>query len=216
MLARGTPWFMLAPPTLALALAAAVLASVAPSVWWSWALVIALAAASAIGLAFFRDPDRSPGEGLLAPAHGRVLAVEDVEEGGAWTRVSTFMGPLDVHVVRAPLDGRVGLVERAGSGFARADAPGAGHNVRLTLTMETEGASGRHRVVLVSGWFARRIVPYVGAGDAVARGARIGLIRFGSRVDVLVPRGEWAITVERGARVRAGETSLGVRADARR
>ncbi len=216
MLARGTPWFILVPPALALALVAAIIVTAVPSTWWSWALVAVLAVASAFFAAFFRDPERRVGEGLLAPAHGRVLAVDEdvVEADGAWTRVSTFMGPLDVHVVRAPLGGTVRGMERAGASFARADAPGAGHNVRLT--MELEGEGGRHRVVLVSGWFARRIVPYVAVGDAVARGARIGLIRFGSRVDVLVPKGEYTVSVARGARVRAGETSLGVRADARR
>jgi len=216
MLARGMPWFIIIPPAVTLAVVATIVVSPVPVGWGAWALVVALAVASAFGLLFFRDPERTCGEGLLAPAHGRVMAVEDVDDGDAWTRVSIFMGPLDVHVVRAPLDGRVADMERAGSGFARADAPGADHNVRLTLTMDPKRLGEHHRVVLVSGWFARRIVPYVAVGDKVARGARIALIRFGSRVDVLVPRGMYAISVRRGQRVRAGETSLGVRADARR
>ena len=68
---------------------------------------------------------------------------------------------------------------------------------------------------MVSGWFARRIVPYVAVGDPVARGSRIGLIRFGSRVDVLVPTDGFRITASPGRRVRGGESSLGVVAHAR-
>jgi phosphatidylserine decarboxylase len=216
MLARGMPWFIIIPPAVTLAVVATIVVSPVPVGWGAWALVVVLAVASAFGLAFFRDPERTCAEGLLAPAHGRVMAVEDVDDGDAWTRVSIFMGPFDVHVVRAPLDGKVAGIERGGATFARADTPGADHNVRLTLTMDPKRLGEHHRVVLVSGWFARRIVPYVAVGDKVARGARIGLIRFGSRVDVLVPRGMFTISVGRGQRVRASETSLGVRADARR
>ncbi len=216
MLARGMPWFIIVPPAITMAVVAAIVLSPVPAGWGAWALVAVLAAVSAFGLMFFRDPERACAEGLLAPAHGRVLAVQDVDDGDAWTRVSVFMGLLDVHVVRAPLDGRVAGMERAGSGFEPADTPGARHNVHLTLTMDPRHLGEHHRVVLVSGYLARRIVPYVAVGDRVARGERIALIRFGSRVDVLVPRGMFAISVARGQRVRAGETSLGVRADARR
>ena len=219
MLAKGTPWFIYVPPALALVLALAMVAGWTPAAWWWVALLAVLAAASAFGLSFFRDPGRRTGEGLVAPVHGRVLAV--TEEGG-WTRVSTFMGPLDVHVVRAPLDGTVRAMTRGGAGFRRADSTGAGHNVQLDLELDgagvaggAGGADGSHRVVMVSGWFARRIVSYVAVGDRVARGSRIGLIRFGSRVDVLVPRDGSRITVAPGQRVRGGESSLGVVAHAR-
>ena len=214
MLAKGTPWFIPLPPALALVLALAMAAGWAPVAWWWAATLGLLAAASAFGLHFFRDPERPTGEGLVAPVHGRVLAV--TAEGG-WTRVSTFMGPFDVHVVRAPLDGTVRAMARGGAGFRRADSAGAGHNVQLDL--ELEGAEGKasapHRVVMVSGYFARRIVPYVAVGDSVARGSRMGLIRFGSRVDVLVPTDGFRITASPGQRVRGGESSLGVVAHAR-
>ena len=216
MLAKGTPWFIYVPPSLALVLALAMAAGWTPAAWWRVALLALLAAASAFGLSFFRDPERRTGEGLVAPVHGRVLGV--TEEGG-WTRVSTFMGPFDVHVVRAPLDGTVKAMTRGGASFRRADSAGAGHNVQLDLELDDAGgaggADGSHRVVMVSGWFARRIVPYVAVGDRVARGSRIGLIRFGSRVDVLVPRDGSRITATPGQRVRGGETSLGVVAHAR-
>jgi len=220
MLAKGTPWSIGLPPALALVLALAMMAGRVPLVW-SWAALLGLlAAATAFGLFFFRDPDRPSGEGLVAPVHGRVLAV--TEEGG-WTRVSTFMGPFDVHVVRAPLDGTVRSMARGGAGFRRADSAVADHNVQLDLALDSaggaDGAGGEggrpHRVVMVSGWFARRIVPYVDVGDSVARGSRIGLIRFGSRVDVLVPTDGFRITASPGQRVRGGESSLGVVAHAR-
>ncbi len=208
MLARGTPAFVAIPPALLAIVLVAIVAGWAPAVWWTGSLVVLLALASGLGIGFFRDPERSPGDGLLAPAHGRVLGVES-EEGQ--TRVSTFMGPFDVHVVRAPLDGRVVSLERGGRGFHRADTPSARHNVGLELGFEGEEPFS---VVMLSGWFARRIVPYVGVGDRVDRGSRIGLIRFGSRVDVLVPEDAFRIIVAPGHRVRAGSSALGVRSDA--
>ncbi len=211
MLARGTPWFMAVPPVLAIAVAAAAAAEVVPGRMTAWGVALLLAAASAFVLMFFRDPERRPAEGLVAPVHGRILSVTHDDR---WTRVATFMGPFDVHVVRAPLDGTVRRMERSGLGFARADRPGADGNVRLTIDLD--GGEVEHTVELVSGWFARRIVPYVSVGDRVDRGSRIGLIRFGSRVDVLVPRGACEISVAPGQRVRAAETSLGVMAHARR
>jgi phosphatidylserine decarboxylase len=105
-------------------------------------------------------------------------------------------------------------MERGGSGFNRADTEGADHNVHLELGCE--GDQIPFTVVMVSGWFARRIVPYVGIGDRLERGGRIGLIRFGSRVDVLVPKGTFDVAVQSGTRIRAGSSSLGVMTDAGR
>jgi phosphatidylserine decarboxylase len=177
--------------------------------WWSILAVALLLMLSFLGIYFFRDPERQVGEGLVAPAHGRVLGVD---EEGDRVRVSTFMGPMDVHVVRAPLEGRVVSMERGGSGFHRAYTSEAGHNVQLSIDLK--GGPEDFTVVMVSGWFARRIVPHIAPGDTVERGSRIGLIRFGSRVDVLVPKDEYRITVGPGTRVRAGSSSLGVRLDA--
>lgn len=208
-MARGTPWFVAIPPVLLVLLTLSIWSGLLALAWW-WALLQSvLAILTVLSLVFFRDPERSTGEGLVAPAHGRVLAVE---EEGDMVRVSTFMGPFDVHVVRAPLEGRVTSARRGGRGFQKAYRPEAGHNVQLELGF-SDGTEP-FTVVLVSGWFARRIVPYVAEGDRAERGSRIGLIRFGSRVDVLVPRGRFRIVVVPGARVRAGSSSLGVPADA--
>lgn len=206
MFAKGTPRGVFVLPVVVVILQV-------PFVYWGRFLhplaIAALVLESALTfllLHFFRDPDRPTGEGVVAPAHGRVLGVG---QEGDRVRVSTFMSPLDVHVVRAPLDGRVVSMERSGSGFHRAFRPEADHNVQLELRFE--GGETPFTVVMISGWLARRIVPYVSEGDEVARGSRIGLIRFGSRVDVLVPRVDYCITVSPGARVRAGSSSLGVR-----
>jgi len=204
MLAKGTPAFIAILPALPLVMAAAMALELAPVAWWTLAALAALALLAVLTVGFFRDPERPPGVGLLAPAHGRVLGV--TEEGGR-VRVSTFMSPLDVHVIRAPLEGRVVSMERGGSGFARAFRPEADHNVRLELDFEGDTP---FTVVMVSGWLARRIVPYVSEGDRVERGSRIGLIRFGSRVDVLVPTGSFDVRVGPGSRVAAGSSSLGV------
>ena len=208
-MARGTPLFIAVPPILLGALAAAVALEVMALTVLIGLVLTILAVFTVFGLVFFRDPVRTTAEGLGAPVHGRVLGVDDE---GKKVRISTFMGPFDVHVVRAPMDGRLVGLERGGAGFARADTPSASHNVRVDLAFE--GPEVAFDVVMLSGWFARRIVPYVSVGDEVRRGARIGLIRFGSRVDVLVPRGAFDVKVAPGTKVRAGSTSLGVMTDA--
>jgi phosphatidylserine decarboxylase len=209
MLARGTPWFIALPPALLAVTAVALIAGPLTVAWWSLLAFALLLVLSFLGIHFFRDPERTVAEGLVAPAHGRILGVD---EEGDLVRVSTFMGPMDVHVIRAPLKGKVVSMERGGSGFHRADTVEAGHNVRLTIDLE--GDREDFTVVMVSGWFARRIVPHIAPDVMVERGSRIGLIRFGSRVDVLVPKNDYRITVVPGTRVRAGSSSLGVRLDA--
>jgi len=209
MLARGTPWFVSIPPALLVLSALALVAGSLTVAWWSLLAVALLFILSFLGIYFFRDPERTPGEGLVAPAHGRILGMD---EEGDRVRVRTFMGPMDVHVIRAPMNGKVLSMERSGSGFHRADTPEAGHNVQLTIDLK--GDLEDFTIVMVSGWFARRIVPHIAPGDTVEKGSRIGLIRFGSRVDVLVPKKDYRITVEPGTQVRAGSSSLGVRVDA--
>jgi phosphatidylserine decarboxylase len=169
MLARGTPAFIVVTPVVPLLLLAAMTLEVVPVTWWSLSALGVIAVLAAIGIYFFRDPERPTAEGLVAPAHGRVIGV----------------------------------------GYHRADSPAAGHNVQLELGFK--GAEEAFTVVLISGWFARRIVPHVSQGDMVTKGSRIGLIRFGSRVDVLVPRGLYDLAVAKGSQVRAGSSSLGVR-----
>jgi phosphatidylserine decarboxylase len=165
---------------------------------------LGIAGAIALTAAFFRDPERQrAGDGLLAAADGRVVAVDRLGDG-RW-RVATYMGLRDVHVNRSPTDARVRSVEHRPGGHLPAFDKDSARNERLHWLLESE--SGELEVVQIAGVLARRIVPYCGCGDRVRRGERIGLIRFGSRVDVILPPGMEPV-VRVGDRLRAGESSL--------
>lgn len=120
--------------------------------------------------------------------------------------ISVFLSPTDVHVNRAPVAGTVTRVEQLGEGFAPALLRGARDNRRTRLGLD--GAAGPVVVVQVAGALARTISTWVRAGDRVAAGERLGVIHFGSRTDVLLPRGAARVLVRRGTRVRAGVTPL--------
>jgi phosphatidylserine decarboxylase len=166
---------------------------------------------------FFRDPDRVTPlrEGLvIAPADGRISAIERVrppQELGlgeeSRTRISIFLNVFDVHVNRAPVPGRITRSIYVPGAFLNAALDKASEeNERRGLVIMT--ASGVEiAVVQIAGLVARRIVTFVGEGDTVGVGQRIGLIRFGSRVDVyLPPEGQPLVAV--GQRAVAGETVL--------
>jgi phosphatidylserine decarboxylase len=165
---------------------------------------------------FFRDPKRvtplSP-DLAVAPADGRVAAagaaVPPAELGlGPAPRphVSIFMSVFDVHVNRTPLSGRITLREHRAGRFLNAEDPAASRdNERLSLLLDT--ASGDVAVVQIAGLVARRIVPFVEVGDHLVAGERIGMIRFGSRVDVYLPEGS-RLLVAVGQRAVAGETPI--------
>lgn len=153
---------------------------------------------------FFRDPERHPrGDGLVSAADGVVQSVDAQPDGR--TRVAVFMNPLNVHVNRAPTAGRVVSVEHRPGGFRPAFDKDSERNERVVWTFDTE--LGELTVVQIAGAMVRRIVPYHRPRRQVARGERIGLIRFGSRVDVYLPAGITpAVAV--GQRVWAGESRL--------
>ena len=162
--------------------------------------------------AFFRNPERSiPGDEttVVAPADGRVIAVGEVEvaDGRKALRIGIFLSVFDVHVNRAPVAGRVVDIRRSGDAFLAAFNPDAEQrNVRVDLELETAD-SGRVVVSQITGLIARRIVCHPKVGDWLQRGDRYGLIRFGSRTDVLLPAGAEAV-VRKGDRVRGGESVL--------
>jgi len=157
-------------------------------------------AASAFVAWFFRDPERaSPTEpGLvLSPADGRVLIA-------AGRRISVFMNVFDVHVCRTPIAGTVLGVRHTPGRFLAAyrdDASDCNERVEI----EVGAGDDRLRFVLVAGLVARRVVCRVEAGQALLAGQRVGLIRFGSRVDIDLPAGAEPV-VRRGERVVAGRT----------
>jgi phosphatidylserine decarboxylase len=142
--------------------------------------------------------------GRLRAADGRVVEVGEIEEDGEKRlRVGIFLSIFDVHVNRMPVSGRVVAIERGGSRFRPAfDRRAERENVRLTLTLETDSGL-RVGVAQITGLVARRIVCHARVGDRVERGVRFGLIRFGSRTDVVLPPGSQAC-VGPGRRVRGG------------
>jgi len=147
---------------------------------------------------------------LLAPADGRVMRIDEVEDPwvGEAVRTSIFLSPLDVHVNRSPVAGLVESVDQARGRFMAAYKDEASElNERCTIALQGEGA--RVSVKQIAGVLARRIVCRVERGDKLAAGERFGLIRFGSRTDLVVPRSA-EMRVKVGDRVRGGETVMGV------
>jgi phosphatidylserine decarboxylase len=181
-----------------------------------WAAVPPLAALCAFCL-FFRDPERTPPAcaeaALLSPADGRVLEirrepVESVSVGADVWRVSIFLSVLDVHVTRSPGEGAVWDLDTRTGTHHPAFSEAAQHNERVSVLIRHERGLV-FEVRLLTGWLARRIQMLPERGDRLARGARLGLIKFGSRADVLAPADAgWQPCVEVGQRVRAGETLL--------
>ena len=164
-------------------------------------------------LAFFRDPERTVPElpgGVLAPADGRVMVITEALDPwvGPAVRVSIFLSPLDVHVNRAPVGGLVKNVEYVAGRFLAAYRPEASEqNERCAVSLD--GDRARVTVTQISGVLARRIVCRVRPGDTLRAGQRYGLIRFGSRTDLVLPRGT-DLRVRVGDRVRGGESVMGV------
>ncbi len=170
---------------------------------------------TAFAISFFRDPERvSPsGKGaVLAPADGRVLLIEEQENGpgGAertW-KISIFMSVFNCHVNRIPLGGVVEEIDyRPGKFFAAHQDRASGQNEQNMLHLKTDQGD-RFTVVQIAGLIARRIVCWVRSGDRVRAGDRFGLIQFGSRVDLYLPL-DTRITLKRGDRTKAGLTVVG-------
>jgi phosphatidylserine decarboxylase len=159
---------------------------------------------------FFRNPPRKIAGGensIVAPADGRVIDVAEIEgaDGNKWLRIGIFLSVFNVHVNRCPLAGRVVAKDWGGRAFLAAFNPRAeSENVRCALTLET-AAGVRFQVIQITGLIARRIVCHPQVGDWVRRGDRYGLIRFGSRTDVLLPLTAVAMVKARD-RVRGGST----------
>lgn len=189
-----------APGAIRYALGAGVVAVLALFVT-PWVSLLFLVLAAVI-LWFFRDPDRTPPPaGIVAPADGTVTAIRQEDEQ---VRVCVFMNLHDVHVNRAPLAGVVTAVTHTPGANRPAFTKESERNERVQLEFDT------YRVVLIAGWFARRITTYVDPEDTVTRGQRLGHIAFGSRADVLLPAtiGLEDLTVREGDTVRAGESVI--------
>lgn len=164
---------------------------------------------------FFRDPERviPAGEGVVvSAADGRVVGIREVSrdrEGGlSGIQVSVFLSVFDVHVNRIPFSGRVRAVQRRPGRFLLAFQERASAE-NEQVAVEIEGAGRTLAVKQIAGFVARRIVCHAAEGAQVRRGERFGMIKFGSRVDLILPP-DSEVRVRVGDRVRAGETIIGV------
>lgn len=186
-----------------------------------WRLALALLTAPAAIGAFFRDPDRAADRGVLvdpdavlAPADGKVMHVGNPQVGvappGEWQQISIFLSLADVHINRTPVGGRVVAVgHRPGRYLAAFRAESAQENEHSEIAVEFE-VRGQLRTIVfrqIVGVAARRVVTRIGVGDELVAGQRIGLMRFGSRMDVFIPP-EAQIEVELGDKTVAGETVI--------
>ncbi|MDX2183813.1 MAG: phosphatidylserine decarboxylase family protein [Gemmatimonadaceae bacterium] len=164
-------------------------------------------------IAFFRDPEREGPRGantVISPADGKVIMITEVDEPeflkGKARRVSIFMNVFNVHVNRYPVDGTVAFTKYLPGKFLNAaDAKSSLENEQSAVGMESHG-----RKILftqIAGLIARRIVTYSKVGDVVAQGQRMGLIRFGSRVDVYLPL-DASVQVALGQKTVAGTTVI--------
>jgi len=180
----------------------------------AWYVVAALLVAIALWVVyFFRDPEREGERGerlVVSPADGLVVMVADVEEpsfiAGMATRISIFMNVFDVHVNRYPVNGIVKYLQYNKGLFLHAAHEKASlDNEQMSVGIE----SGSRRILVrqIAGLIARRIVNYAKAGDRAEQGVRMGIIRFGSRVDVFIPT-DSTVRIKAGDRTIAGTTVL--------
>ena len=174
-----------------------------------WAIPLVLLAAFC--LYFFRDPDREipPGPVAVSPADGKVVAIK--QESPTTTRISIFLNIFDVHVNRAPVSGRIVDIQyRQGEFLVASKEEASTINEQNVVTIQGEGT----RVVFkqIAGLIARRIVFDKKINQPLTAGERVGMIKFGSRVDVILGP-EWVITAIPGQRVQAGASILAVRGE---
>ena len=186
--------------------------------FWLWSPLGWLGTVATLWCAyFFRDPPRVTPvrDGIVvAPADGRVSQIANAVPprelelgGGPLPRISIFMSVFDCHVNRSPVAGRIErMIYRAGE-FLSADLDKASEDNERNAFVIATGSGARIAVIQIAGLIARRIVPFVREGEAVAAGSRIGMIRFGSRVDLFLPEGVRPLAAE-GQTAIAGETII--------
>ena len=181
--------------------------------WSLWLLALVITVLALWVAYFFRDPERSGERGpniVVAPADGKLIMITDVDEpafiGGRATRLSIFMNVFNVHVNRYPVDGTVEYVHYNKGKFLNAAAEKSSlENEQSSVGVQS--GSSRILVRQIAGLIARRIVTYSKVGQSVKQGDRMGLIRFGSRVDVFIPT-DAKLRVKLGTLTTAGSTVL--------
>lgn len=181
---------------------------------WIWLALLGLVGAVFFAY-FFRDPERSPGTeagAIVSPADGKVVVLDEVQEDrflkGPAKRLGIFMRIFDVHVNRAPVAGRVSDVNYRQGRYQAANRPGA-DQVNEQQAILLEDREGRQvLVVQIAGLLARRIISHVKPGDRLAQGDRLGMICFGSRVDLYLPL-DCSLQVQVGDSLKAGTSIVG-------
>jgi len=174
--------------------------------WTMWLVAFMLTLLALWVAYFFRDPERTGERGdsiIVSPADGKIVMITEVQEpsfiGGSAIRISVFMNVFNVHVNRYPIDGTVRYIHYNPGRFLNAATEKSSlENEQMSVGLETTG--GRILVRQIAGLIARRIVTYSKEGQQVRQGERMGIIRFGSRVDVFIP-------TDSKVRAKVGETS---------
>jgi phosphatidylserine decarboxylase len=159
---------------------------------------------------FFRDPERTPPpdpDTIVSPADGRVMEVVDEPlQGQPGLRISVFLSIFDVHVNRSPVAGRITAIEyHTGKFYAAMRGRASAENEQNTFFVQSD--HGQVVFKQIAGWVARRIICWKSSGDSVMRGERVGMIRFGSRMDIWLPAGV-EILVRPGQHVAGGTSVL--------
>jgi len=158
---------------------------------------------------FFRDPDRKTGNGITACADGKIreISKKNDKELGNCFFVSTFMNLHNVHVNRMPFDGKIVSIKHLLGAHIPAFKKESDKNERVIIIIDTK--IGKMKVIQIAGTLARRIVPYIKKGDELKKGERIGIIRFGSRVDLYFQMKKIKnINVKEGDKTKAGESTI--------
>jgi phosphatidylserine decarboxylase len=151
---------------------------------------------------FFRDPERAIGKGVVSPADGKIVRIQS---GKKTRKISIFMNIYNVHVNRAPISGKIIHMRHRPGSHIPAFRKDSDRNERVITVIESE--IGTVKVTQIAGALARRIIPYVTAGDSLRKGERLGLICFGSRVDLVIPK-SYRLRCSVGQITLAGTTTL--------
>jgi phosphatidylserine decarboxylase len=176
---------------------------------WTW-LGGVLIFLTVFVLFFFRDPERTPPadpNAIVSPGDGRIMeVVEESRDGKPGLRISVFLSIFDVHVNRSPVAGQITAIKyQTGKFYAAMRGRASAENEQNAFYVQSE----RGEIVFkqIAGWVARRIVCWKAVGDSVIRGERVGMIRFGSRMDIWLPQGV-EIVVRPGQHVAGGSSVL--------
>ena len=182
-----------------------------PTIGLKW-MNLFLACITVFSLYFFRDPQRIPPkvDGFLAPADGKIIQIREIEDdelGKAW-QISIFLSVWNVHSQRVPLSGKV-LSKKyyPGKFFAAFKHKASKENEQTSVLFEGEKGN-KFKIKQIAGWIARRIINYMEPKNNVERGERLGFIRFGSRVDIIVPE-KFQLYVSLGDIVTGNQTIIG-------